>query len=118
MNKKSLLKLPLIALALFAAAVSVRADSAFDEAPMPLRTQAPVYPDSLRREGISGLVSISVSIDESGNVASTSVSKSSNPAFDQAALDAVARWKFKPAKKAGQPVAVTVVLPVRFNNAQ
>ena len=53
-----------------------------------------------------------------GNVASTSVSKSSNPAFDQAALDAVARWKFKPAKKAGQPVAVTVVLPVRYNNAQ
>ena len=118
MNKKSLLKFPLIALALFAAAVSDRADSAFDEAPTPLRTQAPVYPDSLRREGISGLVSISVSIDESGNVASTSVSKSSNPAFDQAALDAVARWKFKPAKKAGQPVAVTVVLPVRFNNAQ
>ena len=118
MNKKSLLKFPLIALALFAAAASVRADSAFDEAPTPLRTQAPVYPDSLRREGISGLVSISVSIDESGNVASTSVSKSSNPAFDQAALDAVARWKFKPAKKAGQPVAVTVVLPVRFNNAQ
>ena len=118
MNKKSLLKLPLFALALIAAAVSVRADSAFDEAPMPLRTQAPVYPDSLRREGISGLVSISVSIDESGNVASTSVSKSSNPAFDQAALDAVAHWKFKPAKKSGQPVAVTVVLPIRFNAEQ
>lgn len=118
MNKKSLLKLTLIAIALFAASVPARAESSFDEAPTPLRTQAPAYPEALRREGVSGIVSISVNIDESGNVAASSVSKSSNPAFDQAALDAVAQWKFKPAKKAGQPVAVTVVLPIRFTAAQ
>ncbi len=61
------------------------------------------------------MVSISVKIDESGNVVATAVSKSSHPGFDQAALDAVAQWKFKPAKKAGRAVAVSVVLPVRFN---
>ena len=118
MKQHPLLKLSLIAFALFAATAVMRAESAFDEAPTPLRTQAPVYPEALRRDGVSGLVSISVTIDENGNVASTTVTKSSNPAFDQAALDAVARWKFKPAKKAGQPIAANVVLPVRFNAAQ
>ena len=118
MKQHPLLKLSLIAIALFAASAALRAESAFDEAPTPLRTQPPVYPAALRLEGVSGIVSISVSIDEKGDVASTAVSKSSNPAFDQAALDAVARWKFKPAKKSGQPVAVTVVLPIRFTAEQ
>ena len=118
MKQHPLLKLSLIAIALFAASAAVRADSAFDEAPTPLRTQAPVYPTALRRDGVSGIVSISVNIDEKGEVASSTVSKSSNPAFDQAALDAVAHWKFKPAQKSGQPVAVTVVLPIRFNAEQ
>ncbi len=115
MNKKSILKLALVAIALFASSAVARAESAFDEAPTPVRTQAPAYPDSLRREGVSGMVSINVTVDENGNVVSTSVNKSSNPAFDAPALAAVSQWKFKPAKKAGQAVAVSVVLPVRFN---
>jgi periplasmic protein TonB len=114
MNKKSLLKLTLIAIALFASSAAVRAESAFDEAPTPLRTQAPVYPETLRRDGVSGMVSINVTIDESGNVTNAVVAKSSNPAFEQAAVAAVSQWKFKPAKKAGQAVTVSVVLPVRF----
>jgi len=107
-----------IALAVFAFAPTVRAESAFDEAPTPLRTQSPVYPDSLRRDGISGMVSISATIDENGAVVSTTVTKSTNSGFDSAALAAVANWKFKPAKKGGQAVAVTVVLPVRFSISQ
>lgn len=118
MNKKSILKLALVIAALATSSVALRAESAFDEAPTPVRTQAPVYPESLRREGVSGMVSVNVTVDEKGNVTSTSINKSTNPEFDAPALAAVAQWKFKPAKKSGQPVAVSVVLPLRFSATQ
>lgn len=115
MNKQSLLKLALISVALFGASAIARAESAFDEAPTPVRTLAPAYPEALRRDGVSGMVSVAVTVDENGNVTNASVAKSTNADFEQPALQAVAQWKFKPAKKAGQAVAVSVVLPVRFS---
>lgn len=81
---------------------------------MPMRTSAPVYPSQLKRDGVTGMVSVSIMVDEQGNVQEPKVEKSSNPGFDQAAIDAVSKWKFKPAKKAGAPVSVKVVVPVKF----
>ena len=114
MNKKSILNIALLSIALFATSAALRAESAFDEAPTPIRTQAPAYPEGLRRDGVSGMVSISATVDENGNVTQTAVAKSTRAEFEQPALAAVAQWKFKPAKKAGQAVAVAIVLPVRF----
>jgi protein TonB len=45
----------------------------------------------------------------------TGVSHESNPTFDQAAIDAVRKWKYKPALKDGQPVAVFLSVVVEFN---
>ncbi len=115
MNKKSLLKLALATTILLAASALARAESAFDEPPTPVRTLAPAYPEALRREGVSGMVSVAVTVDENGNVTNASVAKSTNADFEKPALQAVSQWKFKPAKKAGQAVAVSVVLPVRFS---
>lgn len=118
MNKKSLLNIALLTVALFATSTALRAESSFDEAPTPVRTAAPVYPQSMRDGGVSGMVSISLTVDENGNVTRTAIAKSSHPEFEQPALAAVAQWKFKPAKKAGQAVAVAIVLPVRFTSVQ
>lgn len=109
--------LPAILLcATFAVAPRLRAEGskAFDEAPTPLRTTAPAYPGDLRSAGINGMVAISVLIDEKGNVTETAISKSTHAGFEKPAIDAVTQWKFKPATKDGQPVAVRVVLPVKF----
>eukprot|EP01035_Chromulina_nebulosa_P057390 gene57390-biopygen41100 len=38
------------------------------EAPVPVRTVAPEYPDELRRDGVSGLVMVKCTIDVQGNV--------------------------------------------------
>lgn len=84
------------------------------EPPVPVRTVAPEYPSELRREGVSGLVMVKCSIDESGNVTETLVEKSSNPAFEKPALAAVKKWKFKPAKQDGAPVAIKVSIPIKF----
>jgi len=86
-----------------------------DENPVPVKTPPPHYPDSLKREGVSGVVAITIVIDENGAVASTAIAKSSHPDFEKPAMEAVARWKFKPAKKDGAAVKVKVTLPLRFS---
>jgi periplasmic protein TonB len=84
------------------------------EPPVPVRTVAPDYPDELRREGVSGLVMVKVTIDEQGNVTETTVEKSSNAAFEKPAVAALKKWKFKPAKQDGAPVAIKVSIPIKF----
>lgn len=84
------------------------------EPPVPVRTVPPDYPHELRREGVSGLVMVKCSIDEHGNVTGTEVEKSSNAAFESPALAAVRKWKFKPARLDGSPVAVKVSIPIKF----
>jgi len=114
---RTLSLLVLIGLALLP--LQLRADDTIytkvDENPVPVKTPPPRYPDSLRREGVSGMVAVTIVIDEAGAVSSTAVSKSSHPDFERPALDAVAKWKFKPGKKDGAAVKVRVTLPLRFN---
>ena len=84
------------------------------EPPVPVRTVAPEYPNELRRDGVSGLVMVKCTIDEQGNVTETLIEKSSNAAFEKPAVDAVKKWKFKPAKQDGAPVAIKVSIPIKF----
>ncbi len=84
------------------------------EPPVPVRTVAPDYPRELRNQGISGVVMVKVTIDEQGNVTATAVSKSSNEGFNNFAMDAVKKWKFKPAQQDGNPVGITVTIPIKF----
>ncbi len=85
------------------------------EPPVPVRTVTPKFPDEMRRAGSSGLVTVSCLIDEKGNVTDPKVVKTSNEAFAAPALEALAKWKFKPAKKDGAAVAIRVSIPVQFN---
>jgi protein TonB len=96
--------------------VSVRADDS-DTRAVPLKTPPPRYPEQMRSDGISGLVTVKVSIDPSGNVAECTVSKSSRAEFEQAALSAIKTWKFRPASKDGQPVASQLIIPIKFSLA-
>lgn len=93
------------------ATVALRADT---EAPVPVRTVAPDYPGALKRSGVSGLVTLSCLIDEKGDVQDVTLEKASEEAFIQPAIEAVKKWKFKPAKKDGVAVAIKVSIPVRF----
>jgi periplasmic protein TonB len=99
---------------LLGAAVPTAAWAETKEAPVPVRTVAPDYPEEMRRSGASGLVMVSCLIDERGNVTEPQIEKSSDPAFEKPAVEALKKWKFKPAKKDGAPVAIRVVIPVKF----
>lgn len=86
-----------------------------DENPAPTKTVKPNYPASLKSEGVSGLVAVQIVIDEKGEVVDAKATKSSHPDFEKPALDAIKKWKFKPAKKDGKEVKVRVTIPFRFN---
>lgn len=94
----------------------VRAYAAdFDEMPVPVKAVAPTYPAEMKREGASGIVTVAIVIDESGNVVESAVAKSTRTEFESAALKAVEQWKFKPAKKGGMAVRAKIAVPVKFN---
>lgn len=83
--------------------------------PEALHTTPPIYPESARADKIEGIVIVQTVIDERGSVTSPSVVGSSgNADLDQAALDAVSTWTFKPATLKGKPVAVNYTLTIRF----
>ena len=84
------------------------------EPAVPVRTVAPIYPYELKRDGITGVVSVAFEVDEQGNVQDATVQKSSNAKFDQPALDAIKKWKFKPGRKDGVPVKMKVAIPLQF----
>lgn len=84
------------------------------EPPVPIRTVAPEYPHELKQIGIAGVVVVICTVDEEGNVKEPEVQKSTHSGFNRAAVDAVRRWKFKPAKQNGAPVARKISIPVKF----
>jgi protein TonB len=63
-----------------------------------------------------GVVVVSVEVGADGHASDVSVSRSSGfPELDEAAVRAVRRWKFEPARSAGLPVKSHVEIPVRFS---
>jgi protein TonB len=75
----------------------------------------PVYPDSARREGKEGRVILRVLVDERGRSKSVEVNRSSgSAALDQAAANAMKRWRFSPARSGDVPVESWVKVPVDF----
>jgi TonB family protein len=75
----------------------------------------PRYPESARRAGIEGITVLKLHILENGKVDQVLVDKSAgHPDLDMEAADAVKRWLFEPARKGKEPVAVWVLLPVKF----
>ncbi|MEX1049735.1 MAG: energy transducer TonB [Akkermansiaceae bacterium] len=86
-----------------------------DSPPMPANKFPPIYPRALLSKGIGGRVLVSCTVDASGQVASVSLKQSSgHPELDQAAVNAVNKWKFKPGTKGGRKVKATCIVPFNF----
>lgn len=75
----------------------------------------PRYPESARREGIGGITFLKFEIRVDGTVGKALVERSAGHRdLDLAAIEAVKLWRFDPARRGNQPIAVWVTLPVRF----
>jgi protein TonB len=68
-----------------------------------------------RRLGEEGRVEVEVQVQADGTASKVSLRRSSGyPRLDEAALEAIKRWKFIPAKRAGEAVAASVIVPMPF----
>lgn len=74
---------------------------------------APTYPETARRMRISGIVSISVVVDETGKVISAQASDGPAPLRD-VAVQAALKARFSPTKLSGQPVKVSGLINYKF----
>lgn len=81
-----------------------------------LLNPAPDYPSVSRRLGEQGKVLLRVQVTVDGAASSVALQTSSGSTrLDQAALEAVKKWRFVPAKRGGQAVSAAVVVPVSFS---
>ncbi len=80
-----------------------------------LNNPAPVYPILSRRRGEQGKVLLLVQVSAQGMAERVEIQESSgHTRLDSAALEAVKRWRFVPARRGDVAVAASVVVPIVF----
>ena len=75
----------------------------------------PHYPRLAQRRGIEGTAMYEIWLDENGQqIKQNLLSSSGASMLDQAALEAIKKWKFSPRKTNGTSIAHRVQIPIRF----
>ena len=87
-------------------------------APVPIEKVDPQYPQAAIRENVDGQVILYAIIREDGSVDSIQLVHGIDPRLDRNSMEALARWKFRPATREGVPVDVEAVvyIPFRFRS--
>lgn len=91
------------------AITAVRFDAAY------LNNPAPVYPRASRRRGEQGRVLLQVQVNARGLPEQVEIHEGSGYArLDAAALKAVQGWRFVPARRGGEAITASVLVPILF----
>lgn len=84
------------------------------KAPAKISAPQPQYTEIARKARIQGVVIVQAIINKQGDVTDVKVLKGLPMGLDQAAVDAIRKWKFEPATLNGKPVDVYYNLTVNF----
>lgn len=85
-----------------------------DRTPEPVLQQAPRFPVSMRREGLSGTVMVEFIVDTEGKVLDPYVVDSNHSGFNEAAIVGVSKWKFRAGMRGGRKVNTRMRVPIVF----
>lgn len=81
-----------------------------------LDNPAPLYPAMSRRLEESGKTILRVYVEADGKPSQIQIKTGSgSPRLDQAAQDAIWRWKFVPARRGNEAIGAWVLVPIVFN---
>ena len=82
--------------------------------PIPIYKPDPEYSEEARKAKYQGAVILWIVVGPDGRVHNMRVARSLGLGLDEKAMEAVRTWKFEPAKKDGQAVAVQLNIEVSF----
>ena len=87
----------------------------YDDPPVAMSPIRPRYPEIAQEAGIEGVVVVQAFIDERGRVKETLILKGvPNTGLDEAAMEAIRKTRFRPAKQRERAVGVWISIPVNF----
>ncbi len=86
----------------------------YEKAPVLVSTPKAEYPEIAKKMGLEGKVFVQLDVDTSGIVVDAKVIRSTNEIFNQAALSAARKLRFKPAETRGMAIPVRIVWPIVF----
>jgi TonB family protein len=84
------------------------------QAPKLLFRAEPKYTEAARREELQGIVLLELIVDQNGLPTEIEVLSPLGLGLDEAAVDAVRTWRFKPGMKDGKPVRVRATVETTF----
>jgi protein TonB len=94
----------------------VMTEDSVDNPPRPRQRGRIEYPKRAREKGITGYVTLSVLINENGNVERVKVLESDPPGvFEEAAISAISGWSFDAATYKEKPVRIWAKQTLRFD---
>ncbi len=89
--------------------------SEVDATPQVIARRDPVYPYQARQKNLSGIVVLKFIVTPEGTVERISVVQSNPPGvFDDAAIQAISDWRFKPGILDGDAVSTWMSIPLKF----
>jgi len=87
----------------------------YDDPPVPKTPIRPEYPEIAQEAGIEGTVYVQAFIDERGRVKEVLIAKGiPNTGLNEAAMEAIRKTRFNPAKQRERAVGVWISIPVNF----
>lgn len=90
----------------------------FGAEPPVLKTRVePQYTEAARRAGVGGEVVLQVVVERDGTIGGVFAVQKAPLGLTEAAIDAVRRWVYTPARLDGRPIAVVKTVRVRFTPA-
>jgi TonB family protein len=86
----------------------------FERTPAIIKIVEPIYPAIARGAGLEGSVYVKIWIDKMGKPKKVVIQKSASDIFDQAVIEAVRQFVFRPARMQSRPVDAWVSIPFHF----
>jgi periplasmic protein TonB len=83
-------------------------------APVATQEVDPGYPIELMRQNVQGTVMLSAVIRSDGSVGEVRILRGVDDRLDVYASAALSRWRFRPATRNGDPVAIQTVVMIPF----
>lgn len=85
-----------------------------DRVPTPIAQPSPVFPFHLKQQYSSASVIVEFIVTDAGEVVNVTASQAVHRDFEDAAINGVSKWRFRPGMKGGKRVHTRVRVPLNF----